>query len=71
MYDLLFGGISSTFEEYEVEAKVTQVVLDFETAAATSVRSVFLQIRIIFCFFSLYTMFMAKIATEWITGRVF
>ena len=35
MYDLLFGVIASTFEEYEMEAKVTQIVLDFKTAAAT------------------------------------
>ena len=39
MHDLLFGLIAVSFEEYEVEAKVTQIVLDFITAAATSVRS--------------------------------
>ena len=42
MYDLLLGVNASSFEEYEVEAKVTKI-LDFETAAATLVRSVFPQ----------------------------
>ena len=42
MHDLLFGLIAVSFEEYEVEAKVTEI-LDFETAAATLVRSVFPQ----------------------------
>ena len=49
MYDLLLGVNASSFEEYEVEAKVTKILLDFETAVATSVKSVFLQIKLIFC----------------------
>ena len=51
MYDLLFGVLSSTFEEYQLEAKLKSVTLDFETAAAKSVRNAFPMIRIIFCFF--------------------
>ena len=42
MHDLLFGLIAVSFEEHEMEAKVTRI-LDFETAAATLVRSVFPQ----------------------------
>ena len=60
--------IALTFEEYEVGAKVTQNVLDLETAVVTSVRSVFPQTRITFCFF---TSIVEEITKDWITGKVF
>ena len=70
MYDLLLGVNASSFEEYEVEAKVTKILLDFETAVATSVKSVFLQIKLIFCLFHFTNdpSIMKEITKNWITG---
>ena len=53
-----------------MEAKVTKILLDFETAAATSVKSVVPQIKLIFCLFHFThdPSIMKEITQKWITG---
>ena len=51
MYTLMFNVVLTTFDDANLQARVTRITLDFELAASNALKNTFPAVTIVYCFF--------------------